>query len=51
MCERSESAREVRDAARCLSAACHERTLRQLYSETVKEGVPQWAVDLLAKLK
>jgi hypothetical protein len=35
----------------CLARACHQRTLRDVYNDTVKEGVPGWAQNLLDRLK
>jgi len=52
MCERTESANSVRDAAMCLSQACFEsKSYRDHLNETLREGVPDWAKDLLKKLK
>ena len=51
MCARTDGANEVRDAARCLTRACAQRSLRDLYNETVREGVPGWAQSYLDKLK
>jgi hypothetical protein len=50
MCARTDGANEVREAARCLTRACNRRSLRQLYSEVLNEGVPDWANELLRKL-
>jgi hypothetical protein len=51
MCERTESANTVREAAKCLSRVCYDRTLRAIYGDTVKEGIPPWAAELLNKMK
>lgn len=45
------SAHEVKLAAEGLSRACHARTLRDLYDDVAKEGIPDWAKELLNKLK
>lgn len=37
--------------SRKLTQAPFDERLRKLYESTVREGTPQWALDLLAKMK
>jgi hypothetical protein len=54
MCEQTDSANEVRDAAMCLSRACLDRapaSYRANLEETLKDPLPAWAEELLKRLK
>lgn len=54
MCARTDAANEVRDAALCLTRACHDRvpkSYRDHLNDTLQEGVPDWAQRLIDKLK
>ena len=54
MCERTNGANEVREAAICLAMACFDKTPRSYrdnLNDTLNEGVPDWAKNLLDRLK
>jgi hypothetical protein len=53
MCARADAAQEVKRAAECLSKACLDRappSYRANLEETLREGIPEWAKELLRKL-
>jgi hypothetical protein len=52
MCARTEAANQVREAALCLTQACfNTKTYRDHLDDTLREGVPDWAQELLNKMK
>jgi hypothetical protein len=52
MCERTEAANQIREAAQCLTEACfNTKSYRDHLDDTLREGVPDWARELLDKLK
>jgi len=54
MCERTDGANSVREAAMCLVKACFDSTpksYRDHLEDTIREELPDWAKDLLKKMK
>lgn len=53
MCARTDGANELKEAALCLAQACLDHapaSYRANLEETLREGIPEWARELLRKL-